>query len=106
MTEYQMPVLSEQDRKNLIGLARIEVKRWSSIADQQRGRFMAELMQIALAALTAKPVAVTDKSEVNGLSEDGWVGNFLAPDFRGIDVGCEVYLYAVPPVTVKQEGEQ
>lgn len=79
MSDYSMPVLSEQEREALISLAKIEVKRWKSCADQQRGGFMVELMEIALAALTAKPVDPAD-------------------------CFCEVYL--APPVPVKQEGEQ
>lgn len=87
MSEYSMPVLSEQERQELIGLATIEVKRWE-IADGKQ--YMVELMNIALAALTAKPVA--------------WGVN---------DTRCHTHegagyfpLYEIPPVPVKQEGEQ
>ncbi|WP_447874762.1 hypothetical protein [Serratia fonticola] len=54
------------------------------------------LARIALAAKTAKPVAITDKSEITNLSEPGWVGNFLEPNFKGVDKGDEVYLYTSP----------
>ncbi len=79
MIDYTMPVLSEREREALISLAKIEVKRWKSCADQQRGGFMVELMEIALAALTAKTTGYT---------------------YCGLD------LYTAPPVPVKQEGEQ
>ena len=87
MKNYTMPVLTEQERENLIALARIEVKRWD-IADGKQ--YMVELMNIALAALTAKPVA--------------WGVN---------DTRCHTHegagyfpLYEIPPVPViKQEGE-
>ena len=62
MSEYSMPVVSEQEREDLIGLAMIEVKRWKCADGKQ---YMVELMNIALAALTEKPVAI--EAEVNGV---------------------------------------
>ncbi|WP_447886788.1 hypothetical protein [Serratia fonticola] len=54
------------------------------------------LARIALAAKTAQPVGITDKSEITNLSEPGWVGNFMEPNFKGVDKGDEVYLYTSP----------
>ena len=54
------------------------------------------LARIALAAKTAEPVGITDKSEITNLSEPGWVGNFMEPNFKGVDKGDEVYLYTAP----------
>ena len=54
--------------------------------------------EVALASLNAKPIAVTDISEIDDLKNEGWVGNFLAPDFQGIDSEDRVYLYTFPPV--------
>lgn len=60
------------------------------------GSEVAALARIALAAKTTKPVAITDKSEITGLTEPGWVGNFMEPNFKGVDKGDEVYLYTAP----------
>ncbi|MES4614207.1 DUF551 domain-containing protein [Ewingella sp. CoE-038-23] len=59
---------------------------------------MQSLAKIALTAKQAKPVAITDRGEVYGLAESGWVGNFMPPDYKGVDEGDEVYLYTTPPL--------
>ena len=95
MSGYSMPVLSEQERDFLVNMAKIEIRRWGNLADQQRGGYMADLMKIALASLTATPVAY----EVKGL-----LCHTL--DEAEIYVGDPEPLYDAPPVPVKQEGEQ
>ena len=48
----------DEEKAALISLCRIEVKRWKNAAEAVSDkRYMVELMEIALAALTAKPVA-------------------------------------------------
>lgn len=107
MSNYQMPVLTEQEKEDL------PIECFRMIADaMKRGASYRQVVQmklarIALAALTAKPVAVTDTAEINGLDDPSWVGNFLPVGFKGIDDGTEVLLYTAPTVPViKQEGEQ
>lgn len=53
-----MMQFTEEQRKALVGLCRIEIKRWKAASESNPNmRYMVELMEIALAALTAKPVA-------------------------------------------------
>lgn len=106
MTEYSMPVLSEQEREDLIGLAMIEGKRWKCADGKQ---YMVELMNIALAALTAESVAFCSQ---RGLDVRDKITAFTCPE------SAEAYaktagwieitpLYSGPAVLViKQEGEQ
>ncbi|PPS58854.1 hypothetical protein CRX72_23960 [Pantoea sp. BRM17] len=55
---YEMPELSEEERQTLIGLCRIEVRRWKHAAEAVPDkRYMVELMEIALYALTENAVA-------------------------------------------------
>jgi len=93
MSDYSMPVLSEQERQELIGLAAIEVKRWE-IADGKQ--YMVELMNIALAGLTAEPVAFGYEGglfECGGKISSTATRHYVNP------------LYTAPPVPViKQEG--
>ncbi len=52
--QYEMPILSEE-RQTLIGLCRIEVRRWKQAAEAVPDkRYMVELMKIALSALMQK----------------------------------------------------
>jgi len=100
MSDYSMPVLSEQERKALISLAKIEVKRWKSCADQQRGGFMVELMEIALAALNAEPVGFIRPFTpfTFGKSSGAIFKDETRHYYRPV--------YLSPPVPVKQEGGQ
>ncbi|WP_312631550.1 hypothetical protein [Pantoea piersonii] len=51
-----MMQLTEEQRKALIGLCKIEAKRWKAASDSNPNmRYMVELMEIALTALTAEP---------------------------------------------------
>ena len=94
MSEYSMPVLSEQEREDLIGLAMIEVKRWKCADGKQ---YMVELMNIALAALTAEPMAFGYEDglfECGGKISSTATRHYVNP------------LYTAPPVPViKQKGE-
>lgn len=103
MTDYQMPVLSEQDREERIKRFSFEIKRLQSKRDceQSEDRFFSggdlwalQAFEIALASLTAKPVAY----EVKGLL-------CSTLDEAEIYVGDPEPLYDAPPVPVKQEGE-
>ena len=50
--------MTEQEKQVLAGLCRIEIKRWKAAADSNPNmRYMVELMDVALASLTAEPVA-------------------------------------------------
>lgn len=56
--QYEMPAMTEEDRQTLIGLCRIEFSRWKNASEAVPDkRYMVELMNIALAALTEKPAA-------------------------------------------------
>lgn len=47
--------LSDDDKQGLAGLCRIEIKRWKCAAESNPNmRYMVELMEVALASLTAE----------------------------------------------------
>jgi hypothetical protein len=48
-----------------------------------------------LAGLEQEPVGITDRSEIEGLKR-GEMANVMPPDFKGVDAGDEVLLYAAP----------
>lgn len=90
MTNYTMPVLSEEDRERLIKYCEYRIKELAGYSLQGK------CLQIALAALTAKPVE-------NVI----YKGHLLHPSELRLSAHSEPELYySVPPVPVKQEGEQ
>lgn len=104
MTDYSMPVLSEREREELLsGAVRMEDIIGSSLGEMSGEALdMAvlelKLIRIALAALTAKPVAYKDS-----------LGCFVTPR-KGellIQEGEAAYpLFMAPPVPViKQEAK-
>lgn len=47
--------MTEQEKQVLAGLCRIEIKRWKAAAESNPNmRYMVELMEVALASLTAE----------------------------------------------------
>ena len=107
MTNYTMPVLSEQEREALI--AEIKYNRENCFLSKRTE----VLMQIALAALTAKPVAMRYRWEPPFMKmPDGspFTGDWkIVTDAAIANPGKDyrrVCLYEAPPVPVKQEGEQ
>ncbi|WP_285112752.1 DUF551 domain-containing protein [Leclercia adecarboxylata] len=48
-----------------------------------------------LASMEQEPVGITDRSEIGGLKR-GEMANVMPPDFKGVDAGDEVLLYAAP----------
>lgn len=52
-----MMQITEEQIKSLAGLCRIEIKRWKAASESNPNmRYMVELMEIAMSALTARPV--------------------------------------------------
>ncbi|UIL53963.1 hypothetical protein LZU96_08565 [Pantoea agglomerans] len=50
--------MTEEQKQALIGLCKIEIKRWKAASESDPNmRYMVELMVVALSALTAEPVA-------------------------------------------------
>lgn len=79
-----MQAYTEEQRAELIGLCRIEVRRWKAAAEAvPEKKYMVELMETALAALTAKPV-----------------GKAISPSLAAFDVDQDlnVSIYTAPPV--------
>ena len=75
---------------------RLEVlSRGKSLVPAQKDEVI-QLAKIALAAKLAKAVAITDSSEILFTSTHGGVGNFLNPEFKGIDKDSVIYLYTTP----------
>lgn len=79
-----MKPITEQERQDLIAYARIEISRWVNISDK---RYMSDLMEIALASLTAEPVGVIEKE----------IGSFYK---RHYDKSRTEAVYTYPPVPV------
>lgn len=112
MTDYTMPVLSEQERddlKKFILLSKDESAPNYSIEEIKR--YMRLSMKIALAALNAEPVSGVIQMR-GGVVMDGSV-HLNSNSYRALTglrkmklmpVGTK--FYTAPPVPVKQEGEQ
>lgn len=49
--------MTNEEKQALTGLCKIEIKRWKAASEANPNmRYMVELMEVALAALTAQPV--------------------------------------------------
>lgn len=97
MKKHTMPVLSEQEREELIAdLSVLLVDK--DVADRTASTMTAK---IALAALTATPVV--HEAEINGVMSSVTKSHFDDCEKYGVKTRK---LYAVQVVPVKQEGEQ
>lgn len=70
--------MTEQEKQVLAGLCRIEIKRWKAAAESNPNmRYMVELMEVALASLTA---------------ESGWIkcSERMPPGKTGVLVATEM----------------
>ena len=102
MSDYSMPVLSEQERQELIEQTEeciTNLSRWvKNFSEDRDAKRDLKVYQIALAALTAEPVAFGYEDglfECGGKISSTATRHYVNP------------LYAAPPVPViKQEGEQ
>lgn len=64
----------------------------------EHGLTRSEQMEMArqlLAGMEQEPVGITDRSEIEGLKR-GEMANVMPSDFKGVDAGDEVLLYAAP----------
>lgn len=109
MTDYTMPVLSEQEREELIEKCKaaiVSLTPWRGVSEA-KSRICFE---IALASLTAKPYGYVAESPCS--SGYGGMMHEFSIDRRDVEEdaaeheGFVITLYASPPVPVKQEGEQ
>lgn len=95
--------MTEQEKQALAGLCRIEIKRWKCAAESNPNmRYMVELMEVALASLTAESGWIKcsgrmpgDDTLCLGVDEDGvmWTmhydcGVFMADtgDVEGLNI--------------------
>lgn len=105
MTNYTMPVLSEQEKIHAIYDAEERVQALKLYCklnpDDKQAAADFLLMRIALASLTAKPVV--HEAEINGVMSSVTKSHFDDCEKYGIKTRK---LYTFPPVPVKQEGEQ
>lgn len=60
----------------------------------ERDEVLAMARQL-LAGMEQEPVGITDRSEIEGLKR-GEMANVMPADFKGVDAGDEVLLYAAP----------
>jgi hypothetical protein len=88
--------MTEEQKQALTGLCKIEIKRWKAASESNPNmRYMVELMEVALAALTAPPVKVDDSMALafHKALNDGGVGH---EDLEEIKVGLEAALCNIP----------
>lgn len=84
--------MNEEQKQALIGLCKIEIRRWEAAAEAVPDKkYMVELMKIALADLTAQPVKVDESMALafHKALNDGGVGH---EDLEEIKVGLEAAL--------------
>lgn len=87
------PAMTEEQRQ-LAALCKIEIKRWQAASESNPNmRYMVELMEMALAALTARPKGFIE-SKANGTDCFILKGFYL----NGLVEGDE--LYTAPPASV------
>lgn len=88
--------MTEEQKQALTGLCKIEIKRWKAASESNPNmRYMSELMEIALTALTAQPVKVHDSMALafHKALNDGGVGH---EDLEEIKVGLKAALCNIP----------
>ena len=62
--------MTEEQKQALIGLCKIEINRWKAASESDPNRrYMAELMEIALASLTAQPIGRVDRGAATDSNE-------------------------------------
>ena len=95
---------TEEQRKALAGLCRIEIKRWKAVSESNPNmRYMVELMEIALAALTAEPIGRVDRGEVSDSNEypDARVVCLHEQaDWENFQDGTELFLRPAPAINL------
>lgn len=100
-----MKPITEERHQELIEFIRAAQESMGGNEPVNPNKFDIEKMtpgvfEIALASLTAKPACVTDIQDIEDMKIEGWIGNFMAPDFQGVDTEDRVYLFTAPPVPV------
>lgn len=93
--DYTMPVLSEQEKQELISFAKVVSKDWGKAGPHSK------LIQIALASLTAEPVGYGFREDIDLMKKGQMVNGAMTVRCQG-----EQALFTATPVPVKQEGEQ
>ncbi|UXO69951.1 hypothetical protein [Pantoea dispersa] len=93
------PAMTDE-RRQLAALCKIEIKRWQAASESNPNmRYMVELMEIALAALTAEPVAYTDAEELETLRKGSFADMFTPHEAYKEDP-LWMPLYTSPPAPV------
>jgi hypothetical protein len=101
-----MMQLTEEQRKALAGLCRIEIKRWKAASESDPNmRYMVELMETALAGLTAEPIGRVDRGEVSDSNEypDARVVCLHEQaDWENFQDGTELFLRPAPAINLAE----
>lgn len=106
MTDYTMPVLSEQEREAYIGTIKTCMRSISEEADENL-QFEYDILKIALASLTAKPIEYLTWHQGCRAPDDCEDYSVVASKGKKSCDGSDAFpVYTAPPVPVKQEGEQ
>lgn len=90
-----MMELTKERLQQIVHAAGLEPWDYEEVFD---GITTGEIVMMArrlLAGLEQEPVGITDRSEIEGLKR-GEMANVMPPNFKGVDAGDEVLLYAAP----------
>lgn len=92
--------MTNEQKDNLTGLCRIEIKRWKAASESNPNmRYMVELMELALAALTAQPIAIVEPRDYLTAAQlvgDEAMSIAVRPLFEGA-LALGQKLYTTPP---------
>jgi len=102
MTDYSMPVLSEQEKLVLIDNAMVFLTR-VKCGNLEASKFDVYQAQIALASLTAKPVTRVNADQMHRVCLEA---TRHLDKYKAMAVEVNKLLMRTTPVPVKQEGEQ
>lgn len=107
MIDYQMPVLTEQQKEDLQAECRRLIKESESAGAGYRTVANGAVARIALAALTSEPICFISTRMLESLTEGDRSFGRVWPVIRDELSGEErIPLHITPPVPViKQEGE-
>ncbi|MDI3415680.1 hypothetical protein [Pantoea sp. V106_11] len=96
-TNFPNPV--DGDVQALIGLCKIEIKRWKAASEANPNMsYMLTLMETSLASLTAVPLASTEKHEISNMRATGlYLRAWPVGREENERDGFNIHLYTAPP---------
>ncbi len=101
------PNPEDGDIQALIGLCKIEIRRWKAAAETNPNmRYMVALMETALASLTTEPLASTEKHEISNMRATGlYLRAWPVGREENERDGFNIHLYTAPPAQLLRPVE-